>query len=165
MTTTPSGNGLQTFSAQGYPVLADGVITAPLATADNLWVHMKIYAAGGENALHAHPEEDHAFFVLQGAAIFTDAGGVESRLLPLEGIMVPKRTMYRFQSDSPENLVMLRVGGAQLSAGAQPGVPGYPASMSMRLGADGHPLAGDSPASGTASRPIVTVPSQTFGAR
>jgi len=35
-----------------------------------MWVVLKTYAADGENGLHAHPNEDHTFVVLQGEATF-----------------------------------------------------------------------------------------------
>ena len=155
--------GLQRFTANGLPVLSDGVITARLGSADNLWVHAKIYSAGGENALHEHPQEDHAFFVLQGVVTFVDAGGQEIELRQYEGIMIPKGTLYRFQSGAEENLVMLRIGAAQRQEGdVEPGSE-YPAPMIVRLGTDGLPQAGDSPENGTASRPVVEVPGQFFG--
>ncbi len=47
----------------------------PLATAENLWISLKVYASGGENALHFHGGEEHAFIVLQGKATFTFGDG------------------------------------------------------------------------------------------
>jgi mannose-6-phosphate isomerase-like protein (cupin superfamily) len=155
--------GLQRFTANGLPVLSDGVITALLGSADNLWVHAKIYSAGGENALHEHPQEDHAFFVLQGVATFVDATEQETELRQYEGIMIPKGTLYRFQSGAEENLVMLRIGGAQRGEGDVVPASEFPAPMITRLGTDGLPQAGDSRENGTASRPVVEVPGQYFG--
>src|SRR5262249_952758 len=71
--------------------------------------HVKVYAEGGENGLHAHDHEEHAFFVLAGRATFTAEDGSETELLPFEGMVVPKHAYYCFTSSGDENLVMLRV--------------------------------------------------------
>src|SRR5437899_12471238 len=43
-----------------------GRTDTPVAASDKMWVVLKTYAADGENGLHAHPNEDHTFVVLQG---------------------------------------------------------------------------------------------------
>ena len=63
------------FSMRNLPLLEQGTTYDPLATAENLWVSVKVYASGGENALHSHGGEDHSFIVLQGKANFTFADG------------------------------------------------------------------------------------------
>ena len=63
------------FSMRNMPLLEQGTTYDPLATAENLWVNLKVYASGGENALHSHGGEDHAFIVLQGKATFTFGDG------------------------------------------------------------------------------------------
>ena len=63
------------FSMRNLPLLEQGTTYDPLATAENLWVNIKVYASGGENALHSHGGEDHAFIVLQGKATFTFGDG------------------------------------------------------------------------------------------
>jgi len=47
-----------------------GRTDTPVAASDRMWVVLKTYAADGENGLHAHPNEDHTFVVLQGEATF-----------------------------------------------------------------------------------------------
>ena len=47
-----------------------GRTDTPVAASDKMWVVLKTYAADGENGLHAHPNEDHSFVVLQGEATF-----------------------------------------------------------------------------------------------
>jgi quercetin dioxygenase-like cupin family protein len=47
-----------------------GRTDTPLAASEKMWVVLKTYAADGENGLHAHPNEDHTFVVLQGEATF-----------------------------------------------------------------------------------------------
>ena len=41
-----------------------------LARSGVLAAHIKVYAEGGENAMHAHTQEDHLFVVLGGEATF-----------------------------------------------------------------------------------------------
>ena len=41
-----------------------------LAATRNMTVVLKTYAAGGENGLHAHTNEDHVFLILEGGATF-----------------------------------------------------------------------------------------------
>ena len=92
-------------------LLAQGRANIPVAATDDLTVMVKVYSSGGENALHAHPTEDHSFIILQGAATFYDAEGEMATLRANEGILVPKGSLYRFHSVESEGpLVMLRVG-------------------------------------------------------
>jgi mannose-6-phosphate isomerase-like protein (cupin superfamily) len=101
------------FSMRNLPLLEQGTSYDPLATAENLWVNIKVYASGGENALHAHGGEDHAFIVLQGKATFTFGDGRTSVVGKYEGVMIPRNAQYKFEADEAENLVLLRVGGGQ----------------------------------------------------
>src|SRR5208282_1680641 len=99
------------FSMRNLPLLEQGTTYDPLATAENLWINIKVYASGGENALHAHGGEDHAFIVLQGKATFTFGDGRTSVVGKYEGVMIPKNALYKFEAHKGENLVLLRVGG------------------------------------------------------
>jgi mannose-6-phosphate isomerase-like protein (cupin superfamily) len=99
------------FSMRNLPLLEQGTTYDPLATAENLWASIKVYASGGENALHSHGGEDHAFIVLQGKATFTFADGRASLVGRYEGVMIPKNVLYKFEADESENLVLLRIGG------------------------------------------------------
>ena len=75
-----------------------------------MWATLKVYASGGENELHAHTNEDHVFFVLQGGATFHGPGGATVTLGRNEGIMLPRGTVYSFVAEEAEPLVLLRVG-------------------------------------------------------
>lgn len=99
------------FSMRNTPLLEQGTTYDSLATAENLWAAIKVYASGGENALHAHGGEDHIFVVLQGKATFTWGDGSTQVVGRNEGVMLPKDVHYKFIADEAENLVMLRVGG------------------------------------------------------
>lgn len=101
------------FTMNHLPLLASGQSTKPLLAAENMWMHSKVYSGGGENALHAHMEEDHVFFVLNGAAEFTFGDGDTLRCDRFEGVLLPKGTMYMFQAQGDDNLVMLRIGAGR----------------------------------------------------
>ena len=98
------------FSMRDLPLLEQGTTYDPLATAENLWMSMKVYASGGENALHSHGGEDHAFIIMQGKATFTFGDGRTQVVGIHEGVMIPKDVKYKFVADETENLVMMRVG-------------------------------------------------------
>lgn len=110
-----------------------GRVDIPLAASDQLTLVLKAYASGGENALHAHNNEDHSFLVLQGTARFYGEENVELGTVgAFEGIFIPRGAFYRFEATSSDPLVMFRVGALD------------PGSLSARVrtGADGKPLGG-----------------------
>lgn len=84
--------------------------SALVAATDRMWVNLKTYAEGGENTLHAHPNEDHVFIVLQGKAIFYGPEGESATFSRNEGILLPRGCSYYFHADESEPLVLLRVG-------------------------------------------------------
>jgi len=95
------------------PYLQQGITSEIRAQTDLLTVLIKVYSEGGENLMHAHPEEDHSFIVLEGEATFFIETEDNVRVLrPYEGMMLPKGAYYRFQSTGDRNLVMLRVGAS-----------------------------------------------------
>jgi mannose-6-phosphate isomerase-like protein (cupin superfamily) len=97
------------FRVQG-PLLTKGVLDTELFSTDGLWCHLKVYAGGGENTLHAHPLEDHAFIVLEGQAVFSDGEGGSFVANRYDGFVIPKGALYCFRNTGEGNLVMLRVG-------------------------------------------------------
>jgi len=103
----------QLFSLKS-PLLAQGRFDNHVAQTDLLKVTVKVYASGGENAMHKHPYEDHAFVVLQGQATFHLETDDNVKVLNKnDGVMIPKGVCYWFLcSSTAENLVMLRVGAA-----------------------------------------------------
>lgn len=107
----PAVDNAVVFSMRNLPLLEQGTTYDPLSTAENLWLSMKVYASGGENALHSHGGEDHAFIVMQGKATFTFGDGRTQVVGVHEGVMIPKDVKYKFEADVAENLVLLRVGG------------------------------------------------------
>ncbi len=129
--TTPKTS---TFSIKG-PYLSAGRTNIDLARTDLLWLSFKVNAEGGENAVHAHTNEDHAFVVLEGEVTFFDENGTGKVLGEYEGIMIPKGAHYRYLNTGGRNLFMLRVGAQRdTSEGIQ-----------TRLKPDGSPIPADSP--------------------
>src|SRR5215475_5577426 len=87
-----------------------GRVDIPIAATDRLNLVLKAYASGGENAVHAHTAEDHAFVVLQGEATFFGRPGDPTvTIRKHEGILIPNGVFYKFKAGEGEQLVLLRV--------------------------------------------------------
>jgi mannose-6-phosphate isomerase-like protein (cupin superfamily) len=114
------------------PYMKQGRVTQLVAETTNLWSHTKINAEGGENEIHQHLDEDHAFIVLEGQMSVFDEKGNELEIRQHQGIMIPKGAYYRYLNTGEGNLVVIRVG-AGLKGQQQGG-------KEMRLGANGKPL-------------------------
>ena len=115
------------------PYLEQGRTTDVRARTDLMTVTMKVYAEGGENAMHNHPHEDHSFIVLEGEATFHIETDENTKVVTrYEGVMLPKNVNYWFQSTGRQNLVMIRVGAS------------YPGEKRGRLTPEGHDIPGDS---------------------
>jgi len=91
-------------------LLQQGRTDTEMADSRLMNVRLKVYASGGENALHAHMSEDHTFLVLQGSARFYDENDVPTDVSRYGGMFVPAGAHYRFEATSAEELVMFRVG-------------------------------------------------------
>jgi mannose-6-phosphate isomerase-like protein (cupin superfamily) len=131
-TTTPK---VTTYSMK-VPLLTSGRTNEVLARTDTVEVRAKVYASGGENALHTHLDEDHTFFVLDGEATFYGPDDETVVVGRLEGIMLPAGAFYRFQSTGDTNLVLLRFGAD---------VAPPEGTTEPRVGIDGLPLPGKDP--------------------
>ncbi|MGE3246593.1 MAG: cupin domain-containing protein [Beijerinckiaceae bacterium] len=146
------------FSMRNLPLLEQGTTYDPLATAENLWVNIKVYASGGENALHSHGGEDHAFIVLQGKATFTFADGRTELVSVHQGVMIPKNVKYKFEADEAENLVLLRVGGGQRTGAGLDDLTrfGTPKDVTRQTAfADGQTKIGNSEKNGESGKPRI----------
>lgn len=87
-----------------------GTNKVPLGQTDNLAMLVRVYAAkGGENAMHAHHNQDHSFIVLQGQARFSGGRGEQWILNRNEGILIPAGGYYCFENSGEEPLVVLRI--------------------------------------------------------
>ena len=91
-------------------LLKQGRTTDLVSSTDNMRVHIKVYASGGENGLHNHTDEDHFHLVLQGSACFYGPRGEQVNCGQYEAIMLPAGSFYRFNATSEEPLILLRVG-------------------------------------------------------
>ena len=149
MTTQTEVKPEASFFSLESPLLAQGRLDNIVARTPLMKITVKVYASGGENALHKHLYEDHSFIVLQGEATFhigeEDAVKV---LTKYEGVMLPRGVLYWFQSSAPENLVMLRVGAAEKWGGDGRAFP------------DGRPFAGNSPENKQTE--VIPLPGQFF---
>ena len=161
----PATNAAVNFSMRNLPLLEQGTTYDPLSCAENLWLAVKVYASGGENALHSHGGEDHAFIVMQGAATFTFEDGRTSHVRAFDGVMIPKNVKYKFLADEAENLVLLRVGGG---ARAKSGLDnltrfGTPRDVNeLTTFADGERKIGNAPKNGESSKPRVYAKNKVF---
>jgi mannose-6-phosphate isomerase-like protein (cupin superfamily) len=119
------------------PYMKQGRVTQLVAETSNMRIHTKINAEGGENEIHTHLNEDHAFIVLEGQMSVFDENGGEIEVNQYQGVMIPKGAYYRYLNTGEGNLVVIRVG-----AGVKNQQPeGQPA----RLGTDGNPLVSGTP--------------------
>ena len=157
--------GATMFSMHGTPLLSEGASFDGLAAAENLWLSLKVYSSGGENAFHAHTVEDHAFVVMQGRGTFHFPDGATQTVTQFEGILIPKGIHYRFEADEAENLVLLRVGGAQRKTQGVPVLSKscQPAELKgTTRDFDGSEKDGAAAKTGTPSKPIVPIPGRFF---
>ncbi len=151
------------YTMRGTQLLSSGMTTIPLAAAKNLWLASKVYSRGGENSLHAHAYEDHSFFVLQGAAVFEYGDGSSERVEKFEGVMLPKGVVYRFQAQGGENLVMLRIGSAQIGDDwSGETKEGSPIEIRVALDEHGQPIKTKEAKGRTVAEPIVPISGKTF---
>jgi mannose-6-phosphate isomerase-like protein (cupin superfamily) len=138
------------FALKGQ-LLAQGRTMDLLAKTDLLAAHLKVYAAGGENAIHTHSQEDHMFVILAGEATFRLGESEEIRVLrKYEGIMIPSGSYYWFLSSGDENLVLLRVGAKR---------EGWN-NFDDRVDLEGKPFAGDSVEN--KELPVIPLPGNFF---
>jgi mannose-6-phosphate isomerase-like protein (cupin superfamily) len=158
-------SGATKFSMRGLPLLSQGASFDAVATADNLWLSVKVYSSGGENALHVHTVEDHAFVVLQGHATFYFGDGTSCEAMQYEGVMLPKGVSYRFNASEEENLVLLRIGAAQRKTTGIGDLQKHGTPMELKgtvFDEDGTAKNGRGGVKKTPNPPIIRVPDKFF---
>ncbi len=138
------------FKLRGQ-MLEQGRTDTMLAATDNLTLRLKVYASGGENELHAHPTEDHAFIILQGSARFFGPEGEIMELGKNEGLMMPGGNFYKFFATSDEPLVILRVGNPNVKLQPRP----------YRINMKGEEMKGDARENNT--RKVIFKEGEFFG--
>jgi mannose-6-phosphate isomerase-like protein (cupin superfamily) len=151
MTTTTNDTAATVFHL-GAQLLDQGRTMDLLARTDVLAAHIKVYAEGGENTIHAHAEEDHLFVILAGEATFHLGKEDEIKVLhALDGVIIPRNSYYWFVSSGAENLVLLRVGAK---------AKGW-SDFDDRVDASGRPFPGDSLAN--KEKPVIVRDGAYFG--
>jgi mannose-6-phosphate isomerase-like protein (cupin superfamily) len=141
----------QLFSLK-TPYMQQGRVTQLVAETSNMWIHTKINAEGGENEIHTHLDEDHAFIVLEGQMSVFDEKGNELQIKPYQGVLLPKGAYYRYLNTGNGNLVVLRIG-AGVRNKPQAGEP-------MRVRPDGQEILGGSVENKTL--PPIEMPGKFF---
>jgi len=91
------------------PYMQQGRVTQLVAETPNMWIHTKINAEGGENEIHTHLNQDHAFIVLEGEMSVFDEQGHEMKLKQYQGVLLPRGAYYRYLNTGEGNLVVLRI--------------------------------------------------------
>ena len=141
----------QLFSLK-TPYMQQGRVTQTVAKTDNMWIATKINAEGGENEIHTHLNQDHAFVVLEGEMSVFDENGAELKIKPYQGVMLPKGAYYRYLNTGAGNLVVLRMAAF---------TPDRPQKgEAVRLMPDGTPILGGSEENH--SLPPIEMPGQFF---
>src|SRR5688572_23928243 len=98
----------QLFSLK-TPYMQQGRVSPLVAKTDNLIIHMKVNAEGGENEVHTHLNQDHAFVVLEGEMTVFDEKGSAMVIKPHQGVLLPRGAYYRYLATGEGNLVVLRM--------------------------------------------------------
>lgn len=106
----PESRTPQSFTLES-PLPEQGNDRTYMAHTDRLTIFLNVYSPeDGENKLHTHTNEDHAFIVLMGQVEFVGPRGEKTFLRKNQGIMLPRNCLYTFTAAGGEPLVMLRVG-------------------------------------------------------
>lgn len=95
------------------PRLKKGRSHKVLARTGLMNIALKCYSEGGENTLHTHPGEDHAFLILDGEATFYDKDGKTTVVKKGQGIMLPEGYYYWFNNTGGKPLMFLRFGASR----------------------------------------------------
>jgi mannose-6-phosphate isomerase-like protein (cupin superfamily) len=129
----------QTFTLK-TPLLAKGATNNVVVDSDLLWIWVKVYAEGGENFLHKHVTEDHAFIVLDGQATFHDQHDNLTVLNKHDGIFMPRGTFYSFTSTGDGPLVLLRAGAGKDGTGYSENREWFPGVVDTRVASGDRPV-------------------------
>jgi mannose-6-phosphate isomerase-like protein (cupin superfamily) len=91
------------------PLLKQGNTHTVVANTDLMSIALKYYNEGGENVLHTHPGEDHAFVILEGEMALYDKDDKVFTLKRGEGIMIPSGWYYWFKNSGNGPLIFLKL--------------------------------------------------------
>lgn len=95
-----------------HPQLLDyGKTSNSLVRGEVISCGVQVISEGGETNLHAHKGNEAIWIVLNGAARFyTTEDRVVADIGQYEAVYIPESVPYWFESASPDNLVILRLG-------------------------------------------------------
>jgi mannose-6-phosphate isomerase-like protein (cupin superfamily) len=131
MTVVPGADRPPEILSLKTQLVSEGHTRRLLAKTDMMTFHLHCYAPkGGENALHAHIEEDHVFVCLDGEAQFKGLDGPLPPLKKHQALFLPKGCFYCFSNETDKPLIMIRFGAGAKSSG------------SARLDPEGKPISG-----------------------
>lgn len=82
---------------------------AMLCRSDIVTAMVQIVREGGENNLHSHSASDGFWMVLAGEARFYDEDGILAELSTNQGVLIPRRFKYWFESCGGVPLEILHV--------------------------------------------------------
>jgi len=92
------------------PVFERGKQVVLLGRTDRMVAAVQVLKSGGENNLHAHPHQDGFWMVLRGRVRFYGEGDVLLGDFGVgEGIIVPRGSLYWFESAGDEELELLQI--------------------------------------------------------
>lgn len=98
----------QTFELK-TPFLKQGNTHTVVAKTELMGIALKYYNEGGENVLHTHPSEDHAFLILDGEMTLYDKDDQITVLKRGQGIMIPSGWYYWFKNSGDGPLIFLKL--------------------------------------------------------
>src|ERR1700689_4969814 len=92
------------------PVFERGKQVVVLGRTDRMVAAVQVLKSGGENNLHSHPHQDGFWMVLRGRVRFYGEGDVLLGDFGVgEGIIVPRGSLYWFESAGDEELELLQI--------------------------------------------------------
>jgi quercetin dioxygenase-like cupin family protein len=118
------------------PLVETGKHNRRVAQTDILSIGVQsLGAKGGETNLHAHADQDATWLVMNGKVRFYTEGDQEVATLgQYEGLVIPRGTLYWFESASDEPLVIMRI------AAKHPGVESGRVDRGERVSREGTKL-------------------------
>ena len=101
----------QVFTTAALEETEQDLRVRPVARSTALSLYVRAFAdGGGEDGLHAHPD-DAIWLVLEGhASFFGEGGRALGELGPHEGILVPALVSYRFRCTGATRLARFAAG-------------------------------------------------------
>ena len=105
----------QKTATKVFDFLTDEIVAGTgdivLPGSDDLSGVIKRYESGGENRMHSHPTENHAFYILDGEATFHLEKDENVVVVGKnQAVFLPRGARYWFHSSGASKLIILRTG-------------------------------------------------------